>query len=333
MEGGSTGFAGLRFLHDALPELSEREVDPGSVFLGCRTALPLLISCMTGGSAAGFAANKDLARAAQEAKVPVGLGSSRVLFDHPELFEHFHVKPLAPDVPVLANLGFAQVRDRDHRTIFELVRRLEAQALVIHLNPGQELFQPEGDRDFRGLREALRRLLEDAPLPVIVKETGCGMRPSLVRWLLDSGAAYVDLAGSGGTNWITVEAHRLEEASERQAAEAFRDWGIPTGVLLGALQGAPRLIASGGVRDGLDVARAVALGAEAAGMALPFIRAVTAGGVEAVAGQIRVVERVLRGVMLLTGARTVAELRRGRLWADPAFSAAVESLRRADAGR
>ncbi len=292
---------------------------------------------MTGGSETGLEVNRELAKAAQATGLPVGLGSFRVLFERPELEEQFRLKSLAPDVPVLANLGAVQVRDRPQAEIHEWLRRLEVQALVVHLNPGQELFQPEGDRDFRGLKQAVARLCERSPVPVIVKETGFGILPSLVRELLDAGAAYVDLAGAGGTNWIRVESYRLG-GEERAAAEEFVDWGLPTAVLLGALQSTKqasgrvldRVLASGGLRSGLDAAKAVALGAHLAGMALPFIREVCAGGAEAVIRLIHRLEISLRAAMLLTGSRTLKDLRRGVLWAEPGFTSVVEALRAAD---
>jgi isopentenyl-diphosphate delta-isomerase type 2 len=284
---------------------------------------------MTGGTEPAGQVNRELARAAQATGLPVGLGSFRVLFDHPELAGQFQLKSLAPDVPLLANLGAQQLRDRPGAEIAEWLRRLEVQALVVHLNPGQELFQPEGDRDFRGQKQAIARFCEESPVPVIVKETGFGILPSLVRELLAAGAAYVDLAGAGGTNWIRVEAYRLP-AAERAAAEEFADWGLPTAVLLGALDSGERVLASGGLRGGLDAAKAVALGARLAGMALPFIREVCAGGAEAVIGLVRRLELSFRAAMLLTGSRTLADLRRGVLWPEPSFSAAVEALRAAD---
>jgi len=329
VEGGSSGFAGLRFLHRGLPELNANQVDPSCRFLEHNLPLPLFISCMTGGSEQGLQANRELARAAQATGLPVGMGSFRILFDHPELAEHFRLKSLAPDVPVLANLGAVQVRDRPHAEIFEWLKRLEVQSLVVHLNPGQELFQPEGDRDFRGLKDGIVRLCAHSPVPVIVKETGFGILPSIVRELLGAGAAYVDLAGAGGTNWITVEAYRLT-GEERAAAAEFADWGLPTAVLLGALSGTDRVLASGGLRSGLDAAKAVALGACLAGLALPFIREVTAGGAEAVVRYIRRLETAFRAAMTLTGSRTLADLRRGVLWPDQAFSSAVKALRAAD---
>ena len=329
VEAGGAGFEGVRFVHNALPEISEHELDTSEAFLGARMAMPFFISCMTGGSEGGFKANRQLAAAAQELRIPVGLGSFRVLFENPELLPHFQVKPLAPDVPVLANISAVQVRDGDIPTLLSFVQRLEAQALVVHLNAGQELFQPEGDRDFRGLRQALARLCEASRLPVIVKETGFGIAPPLVRQLLGAGAAYVDLAGAGGTNWVTVESYRLSQEEGFAAAE-FTDWGIPTAVLIAACRPPlDRVLASGGIRSGMDAAKAVALGAALAGTALPAIRAVTAGGAEAVVKYFRGLEKTLRTVMLLTGSRTTADLRRGTVWLEPSLAASVKSFRRA----
>lgn len=308
-------------------------MDPSVRFLGHPLSLPLFISCMTGGSEEGFRLNRELARAAQAVRVPVGLGSLRILFEHPELAPHFQLKSLAPDVPVLANVGAAQLRGRRPEELAEWVRRLEAQCLIVHLNPGQELFQPGGDRDFRGLRQAIARLCISFPVPVIVKETGFGILPSTVLRLLADGAAYVDVAGAGGTNWVTVESFRRPE-EERRAALELADWGLPTAVLVAALSGlsgcAGRVLASGGLRGGLDAAKAVALGAELAGIALPLIRCAAQGGAEAVVAWLRSAEEAFRAAMVLTGSRTLADLRRGVLWADPPFTASVAALRAAD---
>ena len=316
-------------MHNALPEAAETELDTTEDFLGQRVALPFFISCMTGGSEGGFKANRQLAAAAQELGIPVGLGSLRVLQEDADLFPHFHVKPIAPDVPVLANISAVQVRDGDIPSLHALVQRLEAQALVVHLNAGQELFQPEGDRDFRGLKQAIARLCEASPVPVIVKETGFGIVPSLVRELLRFGVAYVDLAGAGGTNWVTVESYRVPR-EDRRIAREFADWGVPTALLLAACRTSrDRLLASGGIRSGMDAAKAIAMGAALAGMALPVIRAVVEGGTEAVVKLYRRLERTLRIVMLMTGSRTTSDLRRGTVWLDPGLSASVESFLRA----
>ena len=331
IEGPGGGFEGIRFVHIALPELNEAELDTGTDFLGQHLKLPFFISCMTGGSEGGFRANKELARAAEALGIPVGLGSMRVLVENPRLFEHFNMKPLAPSVPLLANMGAVQIRDMDRPVLYDLLGRLQAQALVIHANPGQELFQPEGDRDFRGLKEAIARTCNECPVPVIVKETGFGIAPHLARELLASGAAYVDLAGAGGTNWILVESYRFP-GEDSSAAAQFAPWGIPTAVLLAAFGGRQiRLLASGGIRGGMDAAKALAMGAHLVGFALPVIREVTAGGADAAIGFFRRLEKTLRAAMLLTGSRDTPSLRRAATWREPAFSAQLSAFLRAEA--
>ena len=237
-EGGSALFEHLSFRHKALPEMGWSELKTEIEFLGRTVKLPLFISSMTGGSESSYALNKDLARAAQAVGVPVGMGSIRILFRKPESFADFHLRPLAPDVPIFSNLGAQQLveeRLRDHyKTLHEWNKRLEVDAQVIHLNPGQELYQDDGDRDFRGLKDTLEEFIARSPRPVIVKETGFGIAPDEVDWLLKAGAAYVDLAGSGGTNWLTVEAYRLDEAGY-ESGEALRDWGWPTALLMAAV--------------------------------------------------------------------------------------------------
>jgi len=332
VEGNSTGFEGVHFIHDALPELGEDEIDLTVDFLGQRVNAPIFISCMTGGSEKGFFANRELAKAAQEKRYAVGMGSIRILFDHPELFEHFHLKALAPDVPVLANIGGVQIRDEEHERLFELVKKLEVDSLVVHLNPGQELFQPEGDRDFRGIMDSVRRLCDGAPVPIIVKETGFGIRPQRVRKLIDSGVAYVDVAGAGGTNWVTVEAYRVPE-DERGEAEEFADWGIPTAILLACLkQHGGKILASGGLRTGLDVAKSIALGAHSAGLALPLIREVVSGGAEAVVRYLDRLENTLRSVLILTASRSPADLGKSKIWLDPSLASMIASFQEAERG-
>lgn len=330
VETGESYFDELRFLHRSLPELDARDVRTETEFLGYRISMPVFISSMTGGSSEGFRVNKSLARAAQRARVPVGMGSIRVLFRNADVFPHFHLKPMAPDVPVFANIGGVQIRDMDHREVSQTVRRLEVDALVIHLNPGQELFQPEGDSDFRSVLESIARYCGQSEIPVIVKETGFGISPSEARRLLDAGVHYVNVAGAGGTNWMQVEALRLGDA-ERQMAEAFADWGTPTALLLAAGHHlAPRILASGGVRDGMDVAKCIALGATAAGLALPFARAVYRDGEEGVARVIESLEKVLTTVMTLTGCTTVEQLGSAPLWRSPRFSAELAAYREAE---
>lgn len=223
---------------------------------------------------------------------------------------HFALKTHAPDVPLLANIGAVQVRDLDPARLDDIVKRLDADALVIHLNPGQELFQPDGDRDFQGVRDGLARFIARAPYPVIVKETGFGIAPDESSFFLDAGAAYVDIAGAGGTNWISVEAYRDNEAALAIARE-FDNWGHPTAQLLAVSPvSSGRILASGGIRSGMDVAKALALGATSCGLALPLARAAHTGGSETVVAHLRHIQTVIRTVMALTGSSNLAELRR-----------------------
>jgi isopentenyl-diphosphate delta-isomerase type 2 len=249
------------------------------------------------------------------------MGSIRILFRKPEAFADFHLRPMAPDVPIFANLGAQQLveeRARDgYKTLEGWLARLEVDAVAIHLNPGQELYQDDGDRDFRGLKAVIGDYLEHAKLPVIVKETGFGIAPDEVDFLLKAGAAYVDLAGAGGTNWLTVEAYRLD-AVGYESGEGFRDWGWPTAVLTAAVgHRKGRILASGGLRSGLDVAKAMALGAHAGGLALPLVRALKSAppgaGTQAVVAYVLGLERSLKTAMLLSGSASPTALRKAKL--------------------
>ena len=320
----SAGFELVRFEHEALPELDLDEIDTTTGFLGTDLALPLMISCMTGGTHQGRDANRDLAVAAQACGVAVGLGSIRVGLENPGVLDHFSVKEEAPDVPVVANLAATQLREIDGNRIVDALEQLRVQAIAIHLNPGQELFQPEGDRCFRGLEAAIAEFTESCPLPVIVKETGFGISVSTALRLLNAGVNYIDVAGAGGTNWVLVEAQRLD-GTDAEAASELADWGNPTAAVLAAMRAEPRLsgsiIASGGLRRGQDLAKAIALGAEIGALALPFIKDVFEGGAERVAQHIQLLGQVLRSLMLLTGSVTLKDLRRARVSIDPRLTA------------
>ncbi|HKJ85250.1 MAG TPA: type 2 isopentenyl-diphosphate Delta-isomerase [Spirochaetia bacterium] len=326
VEGGRTLLDSVRFVHRSLPEVDEPEVDLTTTFLDHSISMPLFISSMTGGSAEGYQVNKTLAQVAQAAGVPVGMGSIRILYRKPEVIDHFMLKRIAPDVPVFANIGGVQLLDPDQQHLVELIRRLEVDAIAVHLNPGQELAQPEGDRNFRGVLDGIARLCDLAPVPVIVKETGFGIGRTEALQLVDRGVRYVDVAGSGGTNWVTVEGYRMSDA-ERAVADEFRDWGIPTGVALAAtrdLHG--RMLASGGLRTGLDIAKCLALGAVAGGLALPFVREIRAGGFDAGLAFAERMRSVLRTAMVLTGSRTVADLRDAPLFVSPEFRTMTDQL-------
>ena len=374
VEGGNTRLDQVRFIHHALPEIHADELDTSVDFLGYKLSMPFFISSMTGGSEAGYQANKNLALLAQQHRLPVGMGSIRILFRKPEVMPHFLLKQLAPDVPVFANLGAVQIRDMVHHQIIEMIRRLEVDGLTIHLNPAQELFQPEGDRDFRGILDAIKRFCDISPVPVVVKETGCGIHPAEITRLLKAGVAYVNIAGSGGTNWAMVESARTDRAgADREADEEFRDWGNPTGLILAVLRhledsgkfgrptGLPesrapglqpqpgetfssariaalakkpkreinrpssaglfdgRILASGGIRSGMDFATSLLLGARLVGTALPLIRKLQEGGPDAAHAYIEKLRSVLTRVMVLSDCATIAQLRAAPYLLRPEF--------------
>lgn len=310
--GLDSGFDDLRFLHRALPEIDLDEVRTSTTVFGRELAAPVLISCMTGGTPEAGRINATLAEAAGELGLPIGLGSGRVLLEHPEVLPSFKVRPRVPDGLLLANLGAIQlnrgIRTDDCRRLLDT---LEADALVLHLNPLQEAVQEEGDTSFRGLLGRIGELAERLERPVVAKEVGWGLAPDVVRALLDAGVAAVDVAGAGGTSWSEVERHRLGEPWRQRMAAAFAGWGVPTAeALRQARRVAPEavLFASGGVRDGVDVAKAVALGADLVGLAGPFLRA-AAGGVEAAVEMGQELVTALRVAMFCVGAGSLTELR------------------------
>ena len=313
-KGVTSGFESYRLAHRALPEIDLDDVDLSTRFLDRRLGAPLLISCMTGGTEKAHVINVRLAGIAQERRLPMGLGSCRVLLEHPEVLPTFDMRDVAPDVPLLANLGAVQlnrgVGGAECRRLLEMLR---ADALVLHLNPLQEALQPEGDTCFAGLLERIAHLCAGLSSPVIVKEVGWGIAPDLVRSLVDAGVAAVDVAGAGGTSWSEVERHRMGDATRARVAAAFAGWGIPTAeAVRQAREAAPKatLIASGGVRDGIDVAKALALGADLAGCAGPLLRA-AASGEEALAETVDVLVEELRLAMFCSGAARVADLQSG----------------------
>src|SRR5579872_1101330 len=276
-KGVGNGFDEYRFEHCALPEIDLVSVDTTTKLFNRQLAGPILISCMTGGTETARPINRVLARVAQELGFAMGLGSGRALLEHPELIDTFDVRSMAPDVLLFANLGAVQLtKGYGAEHCRRLVSLLRADALVLHLNPLQEALQNEGDTNFSGLLSKIGDMCAQLEVPVVVKEVGWGLAPDVVRALLDSGVAAVDVAGAGGTSWSEVERHRTAEAWRKGAAAAFAGWGIPTAVSLReARRVAPEalIFASGGLRDGIDAAKAIALGADLVGMAGPFLRA------------------------------------------------------------
>ncbi len=311
-KGIDAGFDAYRFTHRALPQMDLTDVATAADLFGKRLAAPLLISCMTGGTPEALEINRCLARVAQRHGFAMGLGSGRALMESPESLATFNVRSEAPEILLLANLGAVQLnRGYDAAHCRRLVELLHADALVLHLNPLQEALQPEGDTCFRGLLERIAALCSDLEVPVVVKEVGWGIAARDVRALFDAGVAAVDVAGAGGTSWSEVERHRIIEQWRARVAGAFAGWGIPTAqCLVEARAAAPEqtLIASGGIRNGLDVAKAIALGADVVGIAGPFLRAAHRG-FDAADSLARELVETLRIAMFCVAAQTPATLR------------------------
>ncbi|MGH7738462.1 MAG: type 2 isopentenyl-diphosphate Delta-isomerase [Candidatus Tyrphobacter sp.] len=311
-KGVSTGFERWRFEHCALPELDLDRVDCSTMLFGRSLKAPFLISCMTGGTDEARAINESLARAAQRAGFAMGVGSGRVLLERPELLPTFDVRELMPDVPLLANVGAVQLNcGYDADDCRRLVEMLRADALVLHLNALQEAVQVEGDTCFSGLLAKISALCGALGVPVVVKEVGWGIAPSEVKRLVEAGVAAIDVAGAGGTSWTQVERERLRDEKRRRVAGTFAGWGIPTAECVASTRDAApsaTIVASGGIRDGIDAAKAIALGADAVGVAGNFLRAAVLGP-QAADDLAWELATTLRIAMFCIGARTLDELR------------------------
>lgn len=318
----------VHLVHQALPELSVDEVDLGTELAGQRLRAPVVVSGMTGGTGEAGAINRDLARAAERAGVAFGVGSQRAMAQHPELEHTFQVRDVAPDVVLLGNLGVVQARAFGPARVAELAKRIEVNAMVIHLNPAMEMIQEEGDRDFRGALDTIAALVEALPVPVIAKETGCGLSLEVAQALARVGVRTVDVSGAGGTSWVAVEARRAAQGSAaRRLGEELWDWGIPTAVsTVACARAGLEVIATGGLRSGLDVARAVAMGARCGGLAAPVLRAQRTGGFDAVLRYIDELINAVRTVSLLCGCARVADLAQAPRHLGPTLRAWLDDL-------
>ena len=317
--GLTTGLERLRFEHNALPELDLRAVDTRLTFLGRQLNVPLLISSMTGGTEQARTVNRALAEAAQQTRVAMGVGSVRAAIEDPSLADTFAVREYAPDVLLFANLGAVQLNyGYGLAETQRAVELIEADALVLHLNALQEALQPEGDVNFSGLLPKIEAICRGLSVPVVAKEVGWGISPSIARRLVGAGVAAIDVAGAGGTSWSQVEMHRSPDEGAAAVAAEFVDWGIPTARAVADLrQAMPELplIASGGLRGGIDLAKVLALGARIGGMAGPFLRAAVDSS-ETVIELINRTAKVLRVAMFATGCPDLESLRNTKLVPD-----------------
>ena len=299
-------------VHCAMPELSIAEIDTRASLFGKALRFPLVVTGMTGGTERAARVNRDLAELAENHGLAFGVGSQRAMSEDPARTASFHVRDVAPRTVVIGNIGLRQAAALGEDGVRRLADSIGADGMALHLNVGQELTQPEGDRDFRSGYRTVNALVKVFEGRLLVKETGCGISPSVARKLVDCGVRTLDISGLGGTSWVRVEELRAAGVAQ-EVGRAFSGWGIPTAAAVVSVRRAlgpeVTLIASGGIRSGLDVLKALALGADLAGMALPLFRALQDGGK---AGANRAVESILTGLkhgLLLTGSRDVAQLR------------------------
>lgn len=307
----TTGLEKYRFAHEALPELDLDQVDTSLELFGRKLAAPVLVSSMTGGTADAAAINLRLAEAAQAVGLPMGVGSQRAALEHPEKATTFQVRRVAPDILLFANLGAVQLNygyDVDHCR--RAVDMIEADALVLHLNPLQEAVQAGGDTNFKGLAKKIEVICARMEVPVIAKEVGWGISRRTARLLAKCGVSAIDVAGAGGTSWSQVEMHRAPDEFTRDLAATFVGWGIPTTEsILNVKQAAPgvTIFASGGLRDGLDIAKCVALGAALGGMASPFLKA-AAVSTERTIEMMKLTRKQIQVSMFAAGAANIQSL-------------------------
>lgn len=314
--GITTGLEHYRLVHQALPELNLADIDLSQPLFGKRQRVPVLVSSMTGGTESAARINQNLARAAQKVGLAMGVGSQRAALKDPDVAHTFQVRKSAPDILIFANLGAVQFNyGYGAEECRRAVDMIEADALILHLNPLQEALQPEGDHDFSNLAGKIESITKQLSVPVIVKEVGWGISREAARRLIEAGVAAIDVAGAGGTSWSQVEMHRISDPYRAQTAAAFIDWGIPTArsiLNVRAESDAMPIIASGGLKNGIDIVKCLALGANLGGMAGPFLKAANDSEEAAIQTMQMVVDQV-RIAMFAAGAASLSDLNPSKL--------------------
>ncbi len=302
----TTGFEDVELIHNVLPEIDKNEIDLSTSVFGKKLGSPLFITAITGGHPAAKSINKQLAVAAENNNIGLGVGSQRAACEHPELEDTYAVvRENAPDCLLVGNIGAPQLNLAE-----KAVEILDADILAIHLNPLQESIQPEGDLDARGYIDLINQITQTVDIPVLAKETGCGISAESAKKLVDAGVNYIDIEGAGGTSWAAVETYRSDD---KYLGEIFWDWGIPTAISTVEVTNAVNVpvISSGGIRTGLEAAKAIALGADAVGMALPFLK--NSASQEQLNKFITRFNDSLRIAMFLVGASNIEELKQSPL--------------------
>ncbi|MDD5541105.1 MAG: type 2 isopentenyl-diphosphate Delta-isomerase [Candidatus Marinimicrobia bacterium] len=309
----SAGFEQFSFIHNALPEINLSEVDTTSEFLGRRLKMPFIICPIGGGESDGKNLNRALAQAANSAGIALAIGSIRpALIDKSVITTYAVARENAPDIPLIANIGAVQLSEGiDRKILKSILDDIGADALAVHLNPLQEALQPEGDPSFRNVSKAIEILKDTLPIPIIVKEVGFGLAGGVIRRLFKMGIEWIDIAGAGGTSWSRIEAKRIAEPYKKRLANEFFEWGIPTvSALLDAVKvGGLKIIASGGIDNGLKFAKAIALGAALAGGAAQFVRDWCLQGAQGLSETLRLYNDTLRHVMFCTGCKNLKTFR------------------------
>ena len=305
----SNGFERYDLEHQALPEISLSAIDPSTTFMGKKFQLPFFIESLTGGAPGTEKINRNLARAAEEVGIGMGLGSQRAMLEIPALTYTYQVRDIAPHIFLLGNLGATQLASYGIEEIVAMVREVQADGLAIHLNPAQEVCQAGGDTDWSKVLSHIARICREASFPVVVKETGCGMTGEIAKKLEDAGVSCLDVAGAGGTSMTKMEFYRGSKM-----AEPFVDWGIPTAESLEQSRRVVNipLIASGGIRTGLDCAKALAMGASLAGFAWPLLKPAMESPQAVIQKLVELKGELLRA-MLLVGAKNIFELRQKKI--------------------
>jgi isopentenyl-diphosphate Delta-isomerase len=303
----TTWFEEVELVHQPLTETRLEEIDLGVTVLGKLLNFPLIITGMTGGTEEVGRFNREIAALADRLGIGFGVGSQRVMLKSPELIKTFQVRDLAPNVLLFGNIGIAQARELSPLEIKLLTEEIGADALCVHLNTAMEIIQENGDHDFRGSLDAIKRLIDQSRREIIVKETGCGFAKETGARLAEIGIEWIDVAGAGGTSWVGVET--IRNRALHHLGEAFWDWGIPTAASVCELRSFDfNLIASGGVRTGLQAAKALALGAKVVGVALPVLRAYVTGGVKGVEIFLCALREELRAALMLSGCSCISDL-------------------------
>ena len=313
----TTGLEKYFFMHQALPELDLDQIDTTTTIFGRRLSTPLLISSMTGGTERANLINQTLAEAAQEVGMAIGLGSQRAAIEDEELAKSYRIREFAPDVPIFANVGAAQLNHGYGAEKLQIaIDMCEADAIFLHLNPLQEAVQPEGDRDWSHLLEKIEHLCRVLPVPVIAKEVGWGISKEIAQKLVDVGIAAIDVAGAGGTSWSQVEMYRAQNWRDRRIAATFRNWGIPTAHSIRYCREVTSdlpVFASGGIKNGIEVAKCIALGANLTGLAGEFLKAAVDGGVDGTVELADTITEELKIAMFCAGAPDLDSLSRTEL--------------------